>query len=170
MITLSTERLLAAALRADDFATLCELHRDPAVMAFIGGVRPDDRTRAYLAENLAHWDEHGFGLWIFRERATNAFVGRGGLRHLFLEGQSEVEVAYALAREAWGKGFATEIARAALDVAFRQLGLQDLVAFALPEHVASRRVMEKVGFRYERDIVHGDVRHVLYRIRTSSRS
>jgi RimJ/RimL family protein N-acetyltransferase len=165
VLGLGTERLLASPLRADDFAVLCELHRDPAVMATLGGVRTDETTRAYLAENLAHWDEHGFGLWIFRERATGAFVGRGGLRHVMLEGQSEVEVTYALAREAWGKGFATEIARAAVDVAFRRLGLQDLVAFAIPENTASRRVMEKVGFRYERDIEHQGERHVLYRIR-----
>ena len=167
MIIPTTERLAVTRLRADDFDLLCELHRDPAVMATLGGVRSDERTRAYLAENLAHWDEHGFGLWIFRERATNAFVGRGGLRHVVLESQSEVEVTYALAREAWGKGFATEIAIAALDVAFRQLGLQDLVAFATPENVASRRVMEKVGFRYERDIVHHGERCVLYRLRTT---
>ena len=167
MISLTTERLLATPLRAQDFDVLCELHRDPAVMATLGGIRTDDRTRAYLAENLAHWDEHGFGLWIFRERATTAFVGRGGLRHVVLEGQSEVEVTYALAREAWGKGFATEIAIAAVDVAFRQLGLQDLVAFAIPENLGSRRVMEKVGFRYEGDIVHQGERHVLYRLRTT---
>ena len=167
MMNVSTERLLAAPLRADDFAVLCELHRDPAVMATLGGVRTDDRTRAYLAENLAHWDEHGFGLWIFRERTTNVFVGRGGLRHVILEGQSEVEVTYALAREAWGKGFATEIATAALEVAFHQLGLQAVVAFAVLENAASRRVMEKVGFRYERDLMHQQERCVLYRVRAS---
>ena len=136
-------------------------------MATLGGVRADERTRVFLAENLAHWDEHGFGLWIFRERVTGAFVGRGGLRHVVLEGESEVEVTYALAREAWGKGFATEIATAARDVAFRQLGFQDLVAFTIPENAASRRVMEKVGFRYERAIVHHGERHVLYRIRVA---
>jgi ribosomal-protein-alanine N-acetyltransferase len=167
VISPTTERLLATPLRAQDFDVLCELHRDPAVMATLGGIRTDDVTRAYLTENLAHWDEHGFGLWIFRERATTAFVGRGGLRHVVLEGQSEVEVTYALAREAWGKGFATEIAIAAVDVAFRQLGLQDLVAFAIPENLGSRRVMEKVGFRYEGDIVHQGERHVLYRLRTT---
>jgi ribosomal-protein-alanine N-acetyltransferase len=74
-------------------------------------------------------------------------------------------VAYALTREAWGKGYATEIARASLDVGFRLLGLQDIVAFALPQNQASRRVMEKVGFTYERDIIHDDIKHVLYRIR-----
>ena len=165
MISLATERLLATPLSPEHYPLLCELHRDPAVMATLGGVRPDDRTRAYLAENLAHWDEHGFGLWIFRERTTLAFVGRGGLRHLILDGQSEVELTYALAREAWGKGFATEIASATLDVAFRQLGLQDIVAFAIPENLASRRVMEKARFSYERDIEHQGERHVLYRLR-----
>ena len=167
MLNPTTERLAATRLRADDLDVLCELHRDPAVMVTLGGVRSDERTRAYLAENLAHWDEHGFGLWIFRERATSAFVGRGGLRHVVLEGESEVEVTYALAREAWGKGFATEIAIAALDVAFRQLGLQDLVAFATLENLGSRRVMEKVGFRHERDIVHHGESCVLYRLRTT---
>jgi RimJ/RimL family protein N-acetyltransferase len=167
VITPSTPRLSASRLDADDFDTLCALHRDPAVMAMIGGVRSDERTRAYLAANIEHWREHGFGLWIFRDPATRAFVGRGGLRHIVLEGQSEVEVAYALARDAWGKGYATEIARASLDVGFRLLGLQDIVAFALPENQASRRVMEKVGFAYERDIIHDHLKHVLYRIRAT---
>lgn len=166
MTTLTTERLVGTRLRAKDVDMLCELHRDPAVMATLGGVRTDEQTRAYLAENLEHWQEHGFGLWIFCDRTTGAFVGRGGLRHVVLEGRSEVEVTYALTRETWGKGFATEIATAALHVAFLQLGLQDLVAFAIPENAASRRVMEKAGFRFERDIVHRDQRHVLYRIRT----
>lgn len=164
MTGFTTERLLAAPLRADDFETLCALHRDPAVMATLGGVRSEERTRAYLEENLAHWREHGFGLWIFRDRVSGAFAARGGLRHVVLEGRAEVEVTYALAQEAWGKGFATEIAAAAVDVGFRRLALPDIVAFALPDNHASRRVMEKVGLRYERDIVHHDARHVLYRI------
>jgi RimJ/RimL family protein N-acetyltransferase len=134
-------------------------------MATLGGVRSDERTRAYLTRNLEHWAEHGFGLWIFRDRVSGAFVGRGGLRHVILEGRSEIEVTYALARDAWGKGFATEMATASLDVGFRQLALQDIVAFALPDNLASRRVMEKVGFRHERDIVYDNLRHVLYRRR-----
>jgi ribosomal-protein-alanine N-acetyltransferase len=164
-VTPSTKRLIATRLAVEDFDALCALHRDPVVMATLGGVRSDERTRTYLAHNLEHWAEHGFGLWIFRDRATGAFVGRGGLRHVVLEGQSEVEVTYALARHAWGQGFATEIARASVDVAFQGLTLQDIVAFAVRENQASRRVMEKVGFSYERDIVHEGIGHVLYRLR-----
>lgn len=165
MTTPATPRLIATRLSPDDFDMLCALHRDPDVMATLGGVRSDERTRIYLTRNLEHWAEHGFGLWMFRDRSTGAFVGRGGLRHVVLEGQSEIEVTYALAREAWGKGFATEMATASLDVGFRRLSLRDVVAFAEPDNLASRRVMEKVGFRYERDILYDNVRHVLYRMR-----
>jgi ribosomal-protein-alanine N-acetyltransferase len=161
----NTPRLIGTRLCADDLDTLCALHRDPAVMATLGGVRSDERTRAYLAENLAHWDRHGYGLWVFRERTTGAFVGRGGLRHVTLEGTPEIEVTYALAQASWGKGYATEIAEASLDLGVRELGLKDIVAFAEPDNHASRRVMEKIGFRYERDIVWHDLRHVLYRLR-----
>ncbi|MBM3219750.1 MAG: GNAT family N-acetyltransferase [Candidatus Rokubacteria bacterium] len=164
MIGPPTPRLLATPLAPGDFGLLCAMHRDPDVMATLGGVRTDERTRAYLAENLAHWDEHGFGMWIFRDQKTGDFVGRGGLRHVVLDNRPEVEIFYALVRDAWGKGFATEIAAASLHVAFRQLALRDVVAFTLPDHAGSRRVMEKVGLRYERDIMHHDVRCVLYRI------
>jgi RimJ/RimL family protein N-acetyltransferase len=160
----TTARLHGDRLRPEDFETLCALHRDPAVMATLGGVRSDERTQEYLGENLEHWDRHGYGLWIFRDRATGAFVGRGGLRRVTLEDAPEIEVAYALARAAWGHGYATEIATASLDVGFHQLGLKDLVAFTEPDNHASRRVMEKTGFAYERDIVWRGARCVLYRI------
>jgi RimJ/RimL family protein N-acetyltransferase len=162
--SLTTARLHGDRLRPEDFETLCALHRDPMVMATLGGVRSDEQTREYLAANLAHWDRHGHGLWIFRDCATGAFVGRGGLRHVTIEDAPEIEVAYALARAAWGRGYATEIATASLDVGFRQLGLKDVVAFTEPDHHASRHVMEKTGFAYERDFVWHGRRCVLYRI------
>ena len=165
MIIPPTPRLIATRLSEGDFDALCSMHRDPGVMATLGGVRSDERTRAYLAENLAHWAEHGFGMWIFHDRNSGTFVGRGGLRHVVLEGRSEVEVFYALVRNAWRRGFATEIAAASVDIAFRQLALRDVVAFTLPDNAGSRRVMEKVGFTYERDITFHDLRHVLYRRR-----
>ncbi len=160
----TTARLTGTRLRGDDFDTLCSMHRDLAVMATLGGVRSDETTRTFLAENLGHWERHGHGLWMFHDRADGRFVGRGGLRHVELEGTPEVEVAYALLPAFWGKGLATEIATVSLDVGVHQLGLKDIVAFALPDNLGSRRVMEKVGFRYERDVVHHDLRHVLYRI------
>ncbi len=164
MIVPALSRLTARRLADSDFDTLRTMHRDPDVMATLGGLRSDERTRAYLSENLAHWAAHGFGMWIFHERDGGAFVGRGGLRHVVLDGRSDVEVFYALMPKAWGQGYATEIARASIEAAFRQLALRELVAFTGSDNARSRRVMEKVGFVYERDFVYHEERCVLYRL------
>jgi RimJ/RimL family protein N-acetyltransferase len=160
--TFTTKRLVAARLCVADLEALCAMHRDPAVMATLGGMRSSLRTRAFLGKNLRHWDQYGFGLWMFRDRADGCFVGRGGLRHVALHGRPEIEINYALMPTFWGKGLATEIATASVELG-RRLGMPTLVAFALPDNRGSRRVMEKVGFRYERDILYTGVRHVLYR-------
>lgn len=159
-----TPRMNAERLRADHFAELCGFYSDERVMATLGGVRTPDVTRTYLEAVIQNWEDHGFGFWIFHDAATGELVGRGGLRRLEIEGTYEVEVAYAVVADRWGQGFATEMAEAAVDVAFRRLKLASVVAFALPSNKASRGVMEKVGFSYERDIVYADLPHVLYRL------
>jgi [ribosomal protein S5]-alanine N-acetyltransferase len=163
--TFYTNRLVATCLRTEDIDDLYAMHQDFRVMVTLGGLRSAAQTRDYLQDNLAHWEDHGYGLWVFRDKSDNRFVGRGGLRKVMVEGNSEIEVAYAVMREFWGKGFATEMATASLNVAFQRLNFRDIVAFTLPTNHASRRVMEKTGLRYERDIVHAGLPHVLYRIK-----
>jgi len=158
-----TDRLEALALRADDLDALHSLHQDPRVMATLGGVRTYERTQQFLKTNLEHWNEHGFGLWTFRTE-DGAFVGRGGLRHVRVGGCDEVELAYALRSEAWGKGLATEMARAILAIGFCKLELPQIVAFTLKPNDRSIGVMEKVGCVFEREISHAGTPHVLYRL------
>ncbi|MHC4549465.1 MAG: GNAT family N-acetyltransferase [Planctomycetota bacterium] len=162
-----TDRLAAARLRAADLDDLCRLHRDPRVMATLGGVRSADETRQGLAKALAHWERHGFGIWVFRDRADGVFVGRAGLRHLPVDGCDEVELLYALRAEHWGRGLATEMAGALVNMGFEHLGLTNVIALALPTNRASRRVMEKAGLQYERDVIHASLPHVLYRLTAS---
>ena len=169
-----TERLIAERLRADHFDELRRMRRDPRVMATLapagakdGGILYDEETRRFLRRHLDHWDRHGYGLWAFRDRADGRFVGRAGLYNTHVGGNEEVELAYALVAEYWGKGLATEMARAILAVAFEKLGMTDLVCFTLTTNRASQRVMEKAGFEYERDVVHAGLPHVLYRITAS---
>jgi len=140
------------------------MHQDSRVMATLKGIRPDHETRQFLHRELEHWERHDFGLWVFRDKADGEFVGRGGLRNTHVGGNDEVELAYALMPEFWGKGLATEMAQASLKVGFEQLGLVDVVCFTMTTNRASQRVMEKVGFKYERDIIHADLPHVFYRI------
>lgn len=157
-----TDRLRAERLRPDHAGLLTLMHGDERVMATLGGVRTPAETDAYLAANLDHWERCGFGLWILRNRAGR-FVGRAGIRRVDIEGNEETEIAYALMPEFWGRGRAGEIARALLAIGFARLGLPDMVAFTLQENRASRRVMEKLGLRFERAFDYCDLPHVLYR-------
>ena len=140
------------------------MHRDPAIMTTLGGLRSDEETERYLRDNLDHWDRYGYGIWLFRDATSGRFVGRAGLRNTRVGGNDEVELAYALVAEYWNRDLATEMARAVMDLAFERLGLTDVVCFTLPTNQASRRVMQKAGFAFEGEVVHAGLPHVLYRI------
>jgi [ribosomal protein S5]-alanine N-acetyltransferase len=162
--TVETDRLRGTRVTPDDHDALCALLGDPRVGATLGGTLSPAEVEASLAAKMAHWERHDFGWWLWRERATGDPVARGGLQHTHVGGRDEVEVGWAVMADRWGEGFATELGAASLRVAFERLALPDVVAFTLPENVASRRVMEKLGFAYERDVVHAGLPHVLYRI------
>jgi RimJ/RimL family protein N-acetyltransferase len=158
-----TARLHLTRIRATDLDDLAELHADARVMATLGGLRSRPETVHFLAGELAHWEKHGFGLWVARDQGTGRFAGRGGLRHVIVGNRPEVEVAYALMPDFWGRGLATELARASARIGFTALRRTDLVCYTQPTNRASRRVMEKAGFRYEREVTHAALPHVLYR-------
>jgi ribosomal-protein-alanine N-acetyltransferase len=120
-------------------------------------------VRASLADKRDHWERHGFGLWLLRDRHTGLVVGRGGLQYTDAIGGFAVEAAWTIAPERWGEGLATELAVASVAVAFDVLDLNELIAITLPDNLASRRVMEKAGFVYDRAIEHAGLDYVLYR-------
>lgn len=148
----TTERLEAWPLTPDDYPELIRMHRDPDVMALLGGVREDHQTAEYLARNLQHWADYGYGLWIVRERNGERAIGRAALRHLTIDGIDEVEVGYAFYREFWGRGLATEIAAACVGLGQRHLNVPSLVAVTHPENYSSQHVLNKVGLIYDREI------------------
>ena len=139
------------------------MHADAAVMAYLRGVRDEAANAAYLARNLKHWDDYGFGLWILRELGGGPPVGRAVLRHLLVEDVDEVEVGYAFYKEFWGRGFATEIAAACLALGREKLHLKTIVAVTSLNNTASQRVLRKVGLVYERDIVEDGKMLALFR-------
>ena len=161
----STARLSAERLTPDHLPEVQRMHRDATVMAHLGGVRDDAQTAAYLARNLKHWDDYGFGLWILRELGGGEPVGRAVLRHLLVEGVDEVEVGYAFYPPLWGRGLATEVATACLELGRRKVGLTTIVGVTSPDNLASQHVLEKVGLVYERDFMHEGARSSLFRTR-----
>lgn len=165
-----TTRLVAERLTSDHRPEILRMHSDPIVMATLGGVRDGLATQAYLEQNLAHWDGHGFGMWILREKITGAVVGRAALRHLLIEETDEVELGYALFSAYWGLGLATEIAQACVQKGRDILQLSSIVAVSTPGHVVSQRVMVKAGFSFDRLVNHSGTPHVLYRVATPAPS
>ena len=161
-----TERLTCERLALEHAPELLILLGDPRVARtmFADG-RPLSEAGVLdgLHDKLEHWERYGFGPWLLRDRASGAMVGRGGLQHTFVDGNHEIEVGWAIVPERWGQGLATELAHASVALAFDDLGLDEIVAFTLPDNVASRRVMEKAGFVFQREIVHTSLDHVLYR-------
>jgi RimJ/RimL family protein N-acetyltransferase len=162
MENFATVRLIAEKLDQTHLIDLTRMHLDPEVSHYLGGVRSPEATKTYLDVNLAHWAEHGFGLWVLRTR-DGAFAGRAGLRHIELESAREVEIAYSLVRTHWDQGLATEIAGALINLWLTELHSPSLVGVVSVENTASRRVLEKSGFAFERTGIYHDTAVVIFR-------
>jgi len=161
--TFVLRRVFAERLTEAHLPFLRRMHGNARMMATLGGVRSDAETKAYLERNLAHWADHGFGIWILRDPTSGQVMGRAGLRHLTVEAAAEVELAYALLPEFWGKGFATDAARACVTIGREWLGLPSLVALTRPDNLASQRVLLKAAFAREREVTHEGTSHILFR-------
>jgi [ribosomal protein S5]-alanine N-acetyltransferase len=164
-----TPRLLLRRMSVEAFEDLTRMHLDSRVMDTLGGVRSPEATHDWLARQLVHWQQYGFGLWLAYDRATGRFAGRGGLHHVEIDGRDEIEVGYSFLAEFWGRGLATELARESIRVAFEVLNIPELVCFTLTTNHASQRVMQKAGFRYDRHLLYKDLPHVLYRLNRSDK-
>lgn len=156
---LSTERLIAT--RPDPVAELDDYARvlaDPRVAvplwpAHLGGPRTREQSQEWLARFDAHWTAHGFGPWTVRERATGAFAGQVGLGYAIVGGSAEVEVGFVLDADLWGRGYATEVTRAALEHAPALRGLRSVVAFATADNARALATLDRCGFAHESDAV-----------------
>lgn len=164
---IETARMILTRPIEAEFPEYVRFNADPQVMATLGGVRTESQAREIFDRMLGGWNAVGFGLWTLRDKETNAFIGRGGARVVYLEGKPETEIGYGLHVEYWGKGLAMEVAREGMRVAFEVIGVPDMVCFTLPTNKASQRVMEKVGFRFERNGMFLNLPHVIYRITAS---
>ncbi|HEU0335711.1 MAG TPA: GNAT family N-acetyltransferase [Gaiellaceae bacterium] len=162
-LVLTTPRLRGSPLCADDSDDLAALHRDQQVLAAFGaGPLTAEETREFLERRLRHWREHGFGIWVFRD-AAGSFVGRCGIHRWSLDGVDEVELGYVVRSALWSRGYATEMGHAVVSHALSALGLATLVGFTRRENVRSRRVLEKLGFVFEREFAAEGEQSVLYR-------
>jgi RimJ/RimL family protein N-acetyltransferase len=159
----ATARLDAHRVGPADEHFLVAVFGDPRVTRTLGGPRDRDRVRADVERWNRHWDDHGYGLWIVVERAAAQPVGWTML-HRTDTGGPGVEVGWTVAADHWRRGYATEAATAAIRTGFDELAMDEIVAFTLADNVASRGVMEKLGFGYDGEVEHAGLPHVLYRL------
>ena len=177
-ILLETERLVLRRFTAEDVDLLVALDADPAVMRYVTGGAPTAREeveREWLPAFLAAYERgDGYGFWAAEEKPSRAFIGWFHLRPAEGAPRDEPELGYRLVRRVWGRGLASEGARALVDHAFAGLGARRVVAECMAVHTASRRVMEKAGLRFVRAFhqdwpvhidgdEHGDVEYALTR-------
>jgi RimJ/RimL family protein N-acetyltransferase len=144
--TLVTDRLRLRPFRKSDLDDYAALNADPEVLRYLGcGAEPWDRGRAsrHMAFLLGHWQVWGSGTWAVTHRESGAFLGMVGFSEP--EGWPGLELAWTLARRAWGHGYATEAARAALDYAFTAWKRDRIISLIAPENQASIRVAERLG-------------------------
>jgi RimJ/RimL family protein N-acetyltransferase len=148
MITLETERLLLRLFREDDFESYAQIHSDEEVMRYLGG-KTFNRLEAWrhMAFIVGHWHLLGYGHWAVEEKATGRMIGRLGF--LNPVGWPGFEIGWTLARDCWGKGYATEGARRALRYAFTEMGREHVISLIHPDNRASIRVAERLGERLE---------------------
>lgn len=143
---------------------VARLHAEAAVMATLGGVMDAAASAAWLASEAERWRRDGFAASLLFLKSTGQFAGLGGLRTATVDEAPEVELLWAILPQFQNQGLATEMACAAIAAGFSQLGLARIVAFTLTVNTASRRVMEKCGLVYERNLPRAGREHVLYAI------
>jgi RimJ/RimL family protein N-acetyltransferase len=162
-MVIETERLVLCPIGLADICELVALHADPEVTRFVGSLdRLQAEERLELAER--EWAERGYGMCAVRDRATERFLGRVGLK--YWPQFDETEVGWVLRRDAWGRGYATEAGGACIDWGFRQFTVPYLTAMIRPENGASIRVAQRLGLVPLRtDVLLGDevVVHALSR-------
>ena len=149
---LETKRLLLRAIQAEDIHPLVQLWTDPEVTRYMGGPREQAYLEKVFAEDLNNPTPDIYDLWPVIEKASSQVVGHCGLLDKEIEGQPEIELTYVMAKSAWGKGYATEMALALKQYAQEQMGLDRIVALIDPDNAASERVALKVGLRFEREV------------------
>ena len=153
MTILETPRLILRHFQDDDVDAMNSVLGDAEVMRFSEGTKAPGQVSEWIQRWIDDlYDRWGFGLWAVVERRTGLTIGYCGLTRF--PGRcavDETEIGFRLSRTFWGQGFATETATAVRDHAFGTLRLPKLIAMIDPANVRSVRVVQKVGFRYERE-------------------
>jgi ribosomal-protein-alanine N-acetyltransferase len=163
---IETARLRLRPLVAQDLDAIHGIWVEPGVRRYLwdGERISTEKAETVLASSIESFENYGFGIWAVIHRENGDLIGFCGFR--FLDDTPEIELIYGISTHYWGMGLATEAARAAIRYGFEEVGLDRILGIADTENIASRRVLEKAGMRFEqhtshegRDETHYEIRH-----------
>jgi len=180
VVDIETDRLIMRRWQASDLEPFAALNADPVVMEHFPAVLTRRESDALVARIEAGFDERGYGLWALETKADATMIGFCGLELQTFPAPftPAVEVGWRLAHHAWGHGYASEAARAAIAFAFDEVHLDEVVSMTAVSNVRSQRVMERIGMTRDHgaDFMHPKVPagsplrpHVLYRLHRRDR-
>lgn len=175
LIQLHTQRLILRPWREDDLPAFAAMNANPAVMRHFPGCMSSAESDALAQRIIQHFDEHGFGQWVVERADQPGLIGVVGLQHVSFEAAftPAVEIGWRLDSAHWRQGYALEAAQAALNCAFTQLELEQIVAFTVPANTPSQALMQRLhmqrdpsaDFEHPRLAVGHPLRqHVLYQL------
>lgn len=150
---IETERFVMRPHRDADFEPWAQLiFADPDVMRYmpVRDLTPTARARRALDVAEASWQAHGFPHLLISDKSDNALIGDCYMEPPEASGSGEAEIGYTIGRDHWGRGIATEAARALVRYSFDHLPLERIVGVVIPDNIGSWRVLEHLGFSYER--------------------
>lgn len=163
MIVLKTERTIIRQLQKKDLKQFYLLCSNSEIVKYIGNGKPltKEQVKNWIEKSKQNYQNFGFGCWAVTSQ-NNEFIGYCGL--VYPPNSKDIEIIYALAKEQWGKGLASEIVKAVTKYAIEQLKLEKIVATIDPNNKASIKVIEKAGFQYWKEDVDEDNLPTLYYI------
>lgn len=152
-ITMKTDRLLLRQWKPQDVSVFADMNEDPEVMKYFPGLLSRDQSEGWAENCRRGLEQQGWGLWAVEELESCEFIGFVGLHAptIDLPFNPCVEIGWRLKRSVWGKGYATEAARACLRTGFEHIGLQEIVSFTSVVNTPSFAVMERLGMKRDPD-------------------
>jgi len=174
MKVIETDRLILRTWKDKDCAEYFRINQDPKVLEHLPGPLTMDEANDFIMRMRKQWDEKNYTIWAAEEKYAGKFIGFIGLSYLNWGEPFEpcVEIGWRLGSEHWGKGYATEGAKAALEYGFDVCRLEEIVAITVPANTRSQRVMDKIGLirDMEADFAHPKLpadhrlsQHIFYR-------
>ncbi len=150
---IETERLILRDLQSNDFKDWFEMDSDPEVHKYLGNkpVTNMEQIENAFQSIQQQYTDNGIGRWAVVEKSSGDFVGWSGLKFLRQNTNGKIdfhEVGYRLSQKHWGKGYATESAKAALQYGFEKMQLKEIYGITNVENINSRKVLEKCGLKF----------------------